>query len=296
MAFDTPILFLVFNRPVTTNAVFQKIKEVQPKKLYIAADGPRNEGESLKCEEVKTIFAAIYWDCEVKTLYRDKNLGSGKAVSEAITWFFDQEEQGIILEDDCLPDLSFFNYCSVLLRRYSSNKSVWHISGNNFQNGKIRGRGSYYFSMYNHTWGWATWRDRWEHFKFDALEYNIELLLEPYTDNKEVAKYFYKHKFRLEKKQVDAWDYQYLFSMWLNKGLSIIPNKNLVRNIGFGGTASNTKVKTNLLDIPYNTLNEITFNDQIKQDKLADNYTFSRVFRPNLFVRFINRILNIIYS
>lgn len=154
----TAVLFLVFNRPETTKTVFEAIRKAKPKRLYIAADGPRKhrEGENEKVSSVRQIVTYVDWPCDVKTLFRDENLGCKSAVSGAITWFFNHEEEGIILEDDCLPHPDFFPFCESLLKRYANDERIWVITGNNFQNGIQRGEASYYFSRYNHVWGWAS--------------------------------------------------------------------------------------------------------------------------------------------
>ena len=151
MSFNTPILFLIFNRPDTTQIVFEEIKKQKPKYLFVAADGVRSHiiEDMEKCKDTRNlVLKGIDWDCEVKTLFRDENLGCGVAVSEAITWFFENVEQGIILEDDCLPHPSFFGYCETLLEKYNDNENVYVISGDNFQNGKQTGNASYFFSNY----------------------------------------------------------------------------------------------------------------------------------------------------
>lgn len=160
----TAVLFLIFNRPDTTTKVFEKIRLIKPQRLYIASDGPRAgyDGEIEKIKKTREIATQIDWPCKVKTLFRDKNLGCKKGVSQAISWFFENEEQGIILEDDCVPHLDFFAFCENLLDRYSKENQVSVITGSNFQNNKWRGDASYYFSKYNHCWGWATWRTSWK--------------------------------------------------------------------------------------------------------------------------------------
>ena len=154
----TAVLFLVFNRPVTTMQVFEKIRQIKPQRLYVASDGPREgyNGEIEKVAKVREIATKVDWPCELRTLFRDNNLGCKKGVSTAITWFFEHEEQGIILEDDCVPHLDFFTYCENLLNFYSEEKKISVITGDNFQNGKWHGDGSYYFSKSNHYWGWAS--------------------------------------------------------------------------------------------------------------------------------------------
>ena len=161
-----PVLFLIFNRPETTIQVFSAIKKAQPNRLYIAADGPRPEypDEVNHCKIARTIATNVDWDCEVKTLFRDQNLGCRLAVSQAIDWFFEQEPEGIILEDDCLPNQSFFWFCKELLEKYRNETRIMHIGGTNFQFGKNRTNYSYYFSRYAHIWGWASWRREWKYY------------------------------------------------------------------------------------------------------------------------------------
>ena len=183
--FQTPILFLIFNRPDTTKRVFESIRSIKPAKLYIAADGDRKDkvGEDLLCKDTRSIIDLIDWECEIKTLFRPENLGCKIAVSSAIDWFFENEEQGIILEDDCLPNESFYIYCETLLNYYAFNERIMHISGNNFQDGMMRGNGSYYFSNYNHIWGWASWKRAWKAYNVD-LSFLTETLIEKQFDTK----------------------------------------------------------------------------------------------------------------
>ena len=170
-SFKTAVLFLVFNRPDTTLKIFNAIRDLKPSRLYLASDGPRKniDGEKEKVDIVRKIVTAVDWDCDVKTLFREKNLGCGVGVSEAITWFFQNEKEGIILEDDDLPHPDFFIFCESMLDRYRNNHEILTISGNNFQNGNIRGEASYYFSKYFHSWGWASWRRSWEIYSREIL-------------------------------------------------------------------------------------------------------------------------------
>lgn len=244
---NTPILFLIFNRPDTTKLVFNKIREIKPRKLFIAADGPRKNiaNEFELCQKTRSIIN-IDWDCEVNKLYRDENLGCGKAVKSAIDWFFNNVNQGIILEDDCLPNNSFFIFCEKLLEKYKNNKEIMIIGGNNFQQQKW-GDSSYYFSAFSHIWGWATWKRVWDNYKFDVKELdidNIEKVLQYYFNNKKTISYFKSiYKKMSSDKPIDTWDYQLTFSIWKNQGLSIIPNVNLVKNIGFDSRATHTRKK-----------------------------------------------------
>jgi len=245
MPFSTPILFIIFNRPDTTQQVFNAIRQAKPKHLFVAADGPRcnHAGEAEKCETVRAIVRQVDWDCEVKTLFRDENLGCGRAVSSAITWFFDHVEEGIILEDDCLPHPSFFSYCQELLEYYRHNDMVMLISGNQLAHNPILIDDSYYFSAFSHIWGWATWRTTWQKYKFsvkDISQLFFWRCLKQYFSNKSIRRYWFWMYNMMRLKPIDTWDYQLVFSIWANKGLTILPQKNLVSNIGFGEVATHT--------------------------------------------------------
>src|SRR5262249_47548369 len=161
-----PVLFLVFNRPETTARVMEAIRAAGPERLYVAADGPRDSktGEAEHCAEVRQLAMNVDWPCDVRTLFRDRNLGCRRAVSSAITWFFEQEPEGIILEDDCLPSFDFFPYCAELLERYRDDERVMAICGSAYADVSSDYPHSYYFSYYADMWGWATWRRAWLHY------------------------------------------------------------------------------------------------------------------------------------
>jgi hypothetical protein len=276
---DVPVLFLIFKRPDTSNRVFQAIRKAKPRQLFISADGGRNETEIIACNTLREdILRQIDWDCEVKTLFREKNLGCQIAVSSGISWFFEQVEQGIILEDDCLPNESFFTFCEVLLEKYKDDKSVWHIGANNFQNGIKRGDSDYFFSMYSHIWGWASWRDRWQKYQVDVNHYNLESSLPFYTKNRMQFKYFKHRQKQVASGKMNTWDYQWLYCMWENKGLAALPNSNLVENIGFDSDATHTKADSFLSKYLTASLNLSNFPTQIIQNKEADEYAFKYVF------------------
>lgn len=237
---QTPILFLIFNRPEMSSRVFQRIREARPEKLFIAADGPRDnvQGEAQRCMETrKSILAQVDWPCEVETLLRDKNLGCKMAVSSAITWFFEQVEEGIILEDDCLPDPSFFPFCEEMLDRYRDDEKIMMISGDNFQP-KHRGAASYFFSRFVHIWGWATWRRAWNHYDLSMQKWPA------YRDSKKIYAFLPRPIARKREQQfnraysgnVTTWDTQWVFACWEAEGLSVLPNSNLVTNIDSSGT------------------------------------------------------------
>jgi hypothetical protein len=299
MTFDTPVLFLVFNRPDTTKKVLERIREIRPSKLFVAADGPRagKKDENEKCEEVRNIILkGVDWPCEVKTLFRDSNLGCGHAVSGAITWFFENVEEGIILEDDTLPDLSFFNFCKTLLEKYRNDDKIKMIGGNNFQSGKWRGDGSYYFSAYSHIWGWAAWRRTWREYDFTLSGHDdvtIVKALDQYFSDKKIKKHWLEVFHQLQSGKFDTWDLQLLFCILKKGGKTIIPNVNLVTNIGFGMGATHTANKNDVLsDIPHESLDKIVHPKNIAINEDADAFTFHNFFQPRRkrFIELLSRL------
>lgn len=287
--FDTPILFIIFNRPDTTQEVFNAIRAIKPKKLYVTADGARtgNQNDLMNCPKTREIIK-IDWDCEVKTLYRDENLGCRNAVSDAITWFFNQEEKGIILEDDCLPDLSFFPFCEELLEKYKNNEEIMLISGDNFQNGKKQGDASYYFSRYNHIWGWASWRRVWKHYDVDMKTFpeNKEKgFLNEIFLSKKARNYWLKRFEKAYNGEINTWDYQWTYSIFSRYGISILPNENLISNIGFGNQSTHTaKMNNKMANLPISSITfPLTHPSKIKINTQADDYTFKTIFSPSLY-------------
>lgn len=242
-----PVLFIIFSRPDTTRKVFDAIRTARPPKLYIAADGPRPErgaAEVSKVMETRSIVSEIDWPCEVFTLFREENLGCKRAVSSAITWFFQHEAMGIILEDDCLPAPDFFPFATEMLAKYANDESVWHINGSNYQNGWQRNKNdSYYFSRYNSIWGWASWARAWSHYNVDIPDWphfkdsgrGLELSASPaeYLLRAENLDKVYYNGF-------DTWDFQWSFAIWKSNAKCITPNVNLISNIGFGIEATHT--------------------------------------------------------
>jgi hypothetical protein len=279
MAFDTPVLFLVFNRPDTTRKVFQRIREIQPSKLFIAADGarPEKDGEKEKCDVVKKlILDNIDWPCEVNTLFRQHNLGCGKAVSSAITWFFQNVEEGIVLEDDILPDKSFFYFCQELLEKYRYDDRIKVIGGSNVQKNASNIKDSYYFSAICRIWGWASWRRVWDQYDFSLQSIGddeIEPILRNYFSRESFVEQWKKVFMDMKTKKIDTWDYQLVFSIWKNGGMNIVSAKNLVSNIGFGADATHTKDLHN----SYNnqnvkSLDKLLHPGKIKINKTQDKY------------------------
>lgn len=244
--FKTPILFLVFNRPKETKQVFEIIRKIKPRRLFVAADGPRidKKNENEICNHVRELATSIDWDCELVTLFRERNLGCKYAVSSAINWFFEQVDEGIILEDDCLPELSFFLYCEVLLKKYKSNEEVMHISGANLNDDLKFGDGTYFYSNYPNIWGWATWKRAWKKYDLELENTAFYSRLIKSTFKFQSERTFWKSRIELLRtKGLDTWDYQWMFSIWKEKGICLNSNYNLVENIGFGNNSTHTKNK-----------------------------------------------------
>ncbi|MDE6697282.1 MAG: nucleotide-diphospho-sugar transferase [Muribaculaceae bacterium] len=243
----SPILFLIFNRPITTEKVFQEIRKAKPPRLYVAADGPRTNRDNEKelCELTRSIATKVDWPCKLETLFREENLGCGKAVSDAITWFFSNESEGIILEDDILPHPDFFQYCDELLEKYRDNPNIQLITGrNNFFKG-YESEYSYYMSSYFHIWGWATWRRVWNTYELDASSLSKKLFIEKLKERipEEGVSYWDQVFDMMADHRCDTWDYQLYFNQILNDRYSLVPYINVTRNIGFGEDATHTSGK-----------------------------------------------------
>ncbi|WP_204105620.1 MULTISPECIES: glycosyltransferase family 2 protein [Spirulina sp. CCY15215] len=293
----TPVAMIVFNRPQTTKKVFEAIRQVKPPVLFLIADGPRPDkpGEDKKCAAVREIIEKVDWDCQVYKNYSDVNLGCGKRPSTGIDWVFDSVEEAIIIEDDCLPDPSFFRYCQELLDYYRDDERVMTICGLNVQFGENPTDYSYYFSRYNHCWGWASWRRAWKYFDFDLKvwpEIREKNLLQDILQDSHAVK-SWTHTFDIiSANQLDCWDFQWIFANWVHGGLAITPRENLIKYIGYTEDATHT---TNALS-QYNQLEVKAMEFPLKHppfiirhDK-ADRYTESTYFdyQPNLYKR-INR-------
>lgn len=247
--FETPILLITFNRPNHTRRVFEEIKKQKPKQLFIFQDGARqnNEADIEKCAAVRAIFTEpLDWDCELKTYYSDKNLGCGQGPATGISWFFEHVEQGIIMEDDCLPHPDFFSYCEELLKRYKEDDKISFVGGSSFQNQKGLYKESYYYSAGPFaTWGWATWRRSWCKFDYFLDEISTEqmrnLIHKYFKEGKQRTYWIEIYEMVKENQCKDTcWDYQFYMSCWKDSMLAIAPYTNLITNIGFCDEATHT--------------------------------------------------------
>jgi hypothetical protein len=285
---NTPILFIVFNRPLLTEQVFKAIRKAQPPRLYIAADGPRPhyKGDSERCSEVRNIVSNVDWPCTVKFLFRKKNAGCQFGPRTAIDWFFKNEKQGIILEDDCLPSQSFFRFCEENLNRYSDTPTIMAVTGTNITK-NISFEYDYFFSRYALMWGWATWDRAWK--KYDPLISNWESLkARDWLSSLNIGGLIFKktwtsifddtHRLR---ESATWWDYQWIYCCWLNNGLTVAPSKNLVKNLGFDEEATHTRDKDEyrsqlrLEELSWPLKIPMNFDIKKEADKFIGKYWFS---------------------
>lgn len=293
----TPVVFIIFNRPEVTKLVFEEIRKARPKTLMVIADGPRLDkaGEAYKCNVVRSIIDSVDWDCNVIKNYSDINLGCGKRVASGLNWVFEMVEEAIILEDDCLPHQSFFPFCQELLERYRYDNRIMTISGDNFQFGRKRTLDSYYFSRYVHVWGWATWRRVWKSYDFNMQLWpqmrdgkwlfdifgSMEVDLANYEQKAKIlggvkaVKSWYQKLERTYNGNIDTWDYQLLFQCLLQSGLHIIPNVNLVSNIGFTPEGTHTKnSKSYFANVPLEAMEfPLRHSPYMIRDAWADEFT-----------------------
>jgi hypothetical protein len=291
----TPVLFIIFNRPETTKKVFEKIKQIKPEKLFISADGPRKEkiNEIKICEETRKITEQIDWPCEIFRDYSETNFGCHVFVPKAISWFFENVENGIILEDDCLFDESFFPYCKELLEKYKDENNIMMISGDNFQNYEEKPENSYYFSKYANIWGWASWKRSWVNFyqDFSILDNNRmkEKIRSSFSTKKEINYWFGFYK-KIKKGKINNWDAKWFLSIIYNDGICITPTKNLVKNIGFGKDATQTKDDCGL-QIEIENFDKIIHPDKIEIDEKADQYIFLKIYKTFFLKRVYNKVI-----
>jgi hypothetical protein len=242
--FETPVALFVFNRPDTTRKVLEAISVARPAKLLLIADGPRpgKPGEEEACRQVRDIVGRVDWPCEVVRNFADRNLGCQERIISGLDWVFSQVEEAIILEDDCLPGVSFFPFCQELLNKYRGDDRINYISGDNFAAERLKADASYYFSRIGGIWGWATWRSEWaryDRYLSDWPKLRSEGMLEEiFDERKAVAHWTRIFDSMHEKKGPNTWDYQWVYTGFKNNSLIAVPSVNLVTNIGFGVDAT----------------------------------------------------------
>ena len=289
MYLSTPVVFFIFNRPDLTQKVFEAIAKAEPEQLFVVADGPRSPAEAEKCAQTRAIVNEVDWKCDVFTNYSEKNLGCGRRVASGIEWVFSKVEAAIFLEDDCLPSISFFSFCRLLLEKYEHDERIMTINGNNFQSGQRRSEYSYHFSKYNGCWGWASWRRAWKHYDYEMKtwpEFKQTGMLGMICEDP------YEHKFWTglfdsmysSPDWEDTWDHQWKYACWSQNGLAIEPSVNLVANLGLGRPDATHTSETNpLLDQISKTreMGEIKHPPFVVRNREADRYIFDHFVGDN---------------
>ena len=281
-----PVLFMVFNRTDVTSAVFERIREAKPPRLYVAGDGPRAdraEAEADLCDRTRHIATAVDWDCAISTLFQDDNLGCRAGVTSALDWFFTHEEAGIILEDDCLPEPTFFRFAGELLDRYADDQRVGMVSGDYFAGDTFEPATSYSFSRNTHIWGWATWRRAWALNSpdlFDWPQVRPTDWLEGIVGPGRALKHWRGLFDRMHAGEIDTWDYAWTYSLWRAGALSAQATVNLVSNLGFGPEATHTadsqawqsRMSTEPMRFP------LVHPSEVRPDENRDAWTENYVF------------------
>ncbi len=291
------ILLLIFNRPEKVRKLMRALEKIRPAKIYVSADGPRSDrkGEAERCNQARLIATDPGWPCEVITNFSEKNLGCKLGVSGGISWFFSHEQEGVILEDDCIPDPSFFRFCAELLEKYRADDRVMHINGTVFleSNDLQRVAGSYYFSRIPHVWGWATWARSWKHFDSE-MKYRQQLL-----GDKEYLSRFSKKKHarywpglfeHVSRRNVDSWATPWTYSIMRRGGFCVAPVVNMVYNIGFDDEATHTHGAASISPFAQKMQFPLVCAGEMKEDKGLDALVMKKIFVKSLWQRIQNRV------
>lgn len=283
--FDIPILLIVFNRVEETVRVLDSIRKLKPNMLFVSADGPRegNVKDLANCDKVRRLISeSVDWECDLKTNYFEANQGCGLAVSGAISWFFDQVEMGIILEDDCLPSDPFFDFCKYALEYYRDNNSVYHIHGTYYLNQKEDF--DYFFTKHPFIWGWATWARAWKKYNYEIEDSDTDIKRVIFKNLMSAKQCEIWAKKLVGLKNVHksfTWDYQWIYTIWRNNGIAISPTKNYVSNIGFGENATHTtEIEHHLSNVPTQGNDKEFFLGKDKILRSLDNEIFDHYFLP----------------
>lgn len=297
--FDVPIAAMVFNRPHFAQALFETIRRVQPKRLFVVCDAarPDRDDEAERVAQTRAAFAHIDWPCEVTRIYADQNMGCGLRIRSGISTAFEDVERLIVLEDDCRPNETFFRFCDQLLRRYADDPRLMAVSGNCFHE-EVPEDASYYFSKYAHCWGWATWRRAWQLYDDTICDWPNIVLSQRYSDlfetEHEMAYWTYQFD-RIARGRCDTWDLQWMLTCWFNEGLTALPCRNLVENLGFSDDATHTMGDSPLANLPTFEIPEIIHPTSVFRNDHADRETDRLVFsgtweEPGMIKRTLNRV------
>lgn len=284
--FDTPVVLVLFNRPELTARVFAEIARVQPSRLLAIADGPRPDrpGEDQQCALARAVLDRVDWPCTLETQFSDRNLGCRVRLATGLTWAFSRVDEAIILEDDCLPDPSFFPFCAELLARFRDDERIAQIGGINIQPQPLA-HASYYASRYNHIWGWASWRRAWQHYDVTMSSWpqlRDRDWLGERLGHRGLARYWSEIFERTYQGDIDTWDYQWIFASWRQDMLTLLPAVNLVSNLGFGADATHTRGPNRFSACPTVPMRfPLCHPKTLVRDTEADAYTEAAMFRSS---------------
>jgi hypothetical protein len=245
---NTAVAIMAFNRPQTLARVFAVVRAARPARLLLVCDGPRPDraGEALRCAEVRRILEGVDWPCEVERNYSEVNMGCRARIASGLDWVFARAEEAIILEDDTLPNASFFPYCDELLARYRDDERVQMICGYNLLGRGEASGASYWFSAHPRVWGWASWRRAWRGYDETMAEWPAFKATSGWTSRtRDERAHWGPFLEGVKNGTVDTWDAQLTLLAWRTGRLSVIPSSNLVNNIGFGPDSTNTRSPDN---------------------------------------------------
>lgn len=285
---------MLFNRPETTLAVFDEVREARPAKLFVAANGPRGgvPGDVELCKAVRKIFDDIDWECELHTNFPETNINMHIRWYTTLDWFFESVDSGIILEDDCVPDMSFFSYCTTLLEKYKNDPKIMHINGSNFQFGNKRGEASYYYSKFSHVWGWATWKRAWkkyDHSMSSFPQFKKDNVIDSAVISRTQKAHWIKFFEGLYSGAYNTCDAKWLYAIWANKGLCIAPNVNMISNIGYGLDAGHTVLKDKSMGQEVHDIGTLVHPTTIVVNRKADDFTFKKIVHKTFFQKALYR-------
>lgn len=285
--FKIPILILTYNRPKKLIQIIKTLKLIKPCKIYINCDGPKNQKDKKKIDEIKNIIDNVKLNSKILTNYNKKNLGAKYSPEKGINWFFKKERLGIILEDDCIPSKTFYKFCNKLLIKYNNSNNIWAISGYNFRGKTNFGDGDYFISKYFLGWGWATWRRSWlkndRNLKF-WHKWKKEKTLNKFFSNNIEIRYWTKIIDKFFEKKIVSWDMFFLASMWKNNSHCILPNINMIKNIGFDSEATFGINKKYFTPKSKNLFRNFKHPSTLKVNTKADIELFNEFFKGKNFL------------
>lgn len=303
MSVNSPIAFVFFNKNDTTKQVFCKIKENKPKKLYLISDGGRDDNEKHVVKELRDwVESQIDWECNYEEIYADENMGCKNRIVSGISYVLNIEKSVIVIEDDCLPLDGFFEYMDNMLEMYKDNEQIYLVAGSNLVPASMfKVKDAYTFNADPWIWGWGTWRRVWEKYDPDIIDWpkfkNSKELYYGQVDKK----YYYEEEERFDSvyaKKIDTWDYQLTFCVWKNRGLQIVPQYNLVENIGFGideATHTKTELPNFLRKVYCNKIKKDICRDYYVKDVMLDK-KFIRKYSKVLYGGIVQRMINLLYK